>query len=283
MKILIFGASGTVGNPLFNTLAEKYEVYGTFNKNRPANATDGRWYKYDMTTATPISVLLETVKPDLIISSLTGDFEQQLAAHKEMAAYLQTHGQMIFISTANVFDGDVKGRHSESSVPYPISSYGKFKQTCENLLQTTLGNRCLIIRLPKIMDKATAEKWLTQAETGNPPIYENLYLSFNTAKNVADTISYCVDIGKTGLLHLTSNDDISIDECMQLLLTQKNKTAAYIPQRLTTESYCNLLGCKDTSLLRHNGDDNFRLSMVRTDAAVAQFNITCRETLGHLR
>jgi len=281
MKILIFGASGTVGRPLFNVLTEKYEVYGTFNKNKPYGIIDKYWHKYDMTDSTPINAIFETIKPDLIISSLTGDFGQQLAAHKEMAAYLQVSGRIIFISTANVFDGDVKGKHSENSAPHPISSYGKFKQTCENLLQAALGNRCLIIRLPKIMDKATAEKWLTQAETGNPPIYENLYLSFNTAKNVASAINHCVDIGKTGLLHLTSNDDISINDCMQLLLTQKNKTAEYTPQRLTTESYCNLLGCQDISLLRHGGDNKFRLSMVCTDADVNQFNITCKEVLGH--
>jgi len=187
---------------------------------------------------------------------------------------------MIFISTANVFDGDVTGQHSETETPYPISQYGKFKQACEVFLQTGLGDKCLIIRLPKIMDSETAAKFLKQAETGDPSVYENLYMSFNTAENVANAIKYCVDTGKNGVLHLTSHDSISINECINLLLAQAGKKAGYTPQKLTVESFCTLLGCDTPDLLRHNADGQFRMDLICADTDIsARFAISCKEIL----
>jgi len=281
MKILILGASGTVGKPLFQVLSEKYEVSGTFNRNKPTDIDDEYWHKFDITDISSLNTLLETVRPNLIISSLTGNFEQQLEVHKQLEKYLQnTHGRIIFISTANVFDGDVRGQHSEADTPYPISQYGKFKQTCEKLLQKGLGDRCLIIRLPKIMDSQTVAEFLKQAETGNPPVYANLYMSFNSAKNVANTIKYCVDTNKHGVLHLTSSDSISISQCMDLLLTQTGKKAGYTPQHLTVESFCSLLGCNEPSLLRHNADGEFRMDLICTDADISsRFGISCKAVL----
>ena len=296
MKILILGASGTVGKPLFYTLSEKYEVHGTFNRNKPTDVPDAYLHKFDISDIASLDAILSAVKPNLIISSLAGNFEQQLEIHKHLEKYLwEADGRMIFISTANVFDGDVTGQHSEAKAPHPISQYGKFKQACEALLQMGLGDRCLIVRLPKIMDNKTAAQFLKQAETGDPPVYENLYMSFNTAKNVANAIKYCVDTDKCGVLHLTSHDSISISECMELLLAQADKEArlrarfvqnnfladkkaGYTPQRLTVDSFCALLGCDDLSLLRHNTDNEFRMDLVCTDVNIsARFGISCKE------
>jgi len=281
MKILILGASGTVGKPLFQMLSEAYEVHGTFNQNQPKNMDDKHWHKFDITDNTGLDTLCETIQPKLIISSLTGNFEQQFEIHKQLEKYLQkTSGRIIFISTANVFDGDVRGQHSEADAPYPISQYGKFKHACETLSQAGLGDRCLIIRLPKIMDSKTAAEFIKQAETGSPPVYENLHMSFNTAENVANAIKYCVDIGKHGVLHMTSSDSVSISECMHLLLAQTDKKAGYTPQRLTVKSFCTLLGCDDPSVLRHNADNEFRMDLVCADANISsQFGISCKAVL----
>ena len=281
MKILILGASGTVGKPLFQVLSEEYEVFGTFNRNKPTGINDKYWRKVDISDISSINTILEATEPDLIISSLTGNFEQQLEVHKQLENYLlKTSGRMIFISTANVFDGDVRGRHSEADSPYPISQYGKFKQTCEELLQTRLGDKCLVIRLPKIMDSETATEFIKQAETGDPPVYANLYMSFNTATNVANAIKYCIDTRKHGVLHLTSHDSIPISKCMDLLLAEANKKAGYTPQHLTVESFSSLLGCNEPGLLQHNADGEFRMDLICTDSDIAsRFGVSCKAIL----
>ncbi|MCL2284961.1 MAG: sugar nucleotide-binding protein [Firmicutes bacterium] len=281
MKILILGASGTVGLPLFNKLSQKYEVHGSFNRNKPECAQNDYWHKFDISDISSLDIILQAIKPHMVISSLTGNFEQQILIHQRLNEYLQTTGgRVIFISTANVFDGDVTGQHAEMDAPYPISGYGKFKQACEELLQAGLGDNCLIIRLPKIIDSETAEQWLKQAETGDPPVYANLYMSFNTPENVANATAYCVAAGKHGVLHLTSRDSISISQCMDILLANANKKNGYTPQELTVESFCALLGCEDTALLRHNSDGQFRMELICTDPEIlSRFGISCNDVL----
>jgi len=280
MKILIFGASGTVGKPMFQALSKEHEVYGTYNSNKPEDALDSFWHCFSVAANnTSLKTLLDFVKPDLIISSLVGDFEMQLQAHKHMGEYLrQTAGRIVFLSTANVFDGDTRGAHSEKTAPYPISKYGSFKLECETYLQNELDNRCLIVRLPKIMDEITAVAWRTQAKTGTPPVYENLYMSFNTAENVANTIKYCINIEKSGVLHLTSSDSISISKGMELLGTKTTSC-----KQLTIESYCDIFNCKDYNLLRHDGDNIFKLDLVCTDEDISsRFMISCEEVFRSL-
>ena len=287
MKILILGASGTVGKPLFQTLSGTgaHEVHGSYHRNKPADALAGRWHPLDISDVSGLTHILKNTAPDLVVSSLNCDFAQQLTLHRHLAQHLQkTGGRMVFVSTANVFDGDVRGQHREGDKPYPISSYGKFKQACETLLQETLGEKCLVIRLPKVIDEKTAESFLKQAETGAPPVYENLHMGFNSAQNVASAIAYCIEMGKTGVLHLTSIDAVSISQCMDWLLAQAGKNRGYTPERLTVESFCSALGCDDPGILRHNHDGEFHMDLVCTDPdIVTRFGITCEKSVEYLQ
>ncbi|MCL1788712.1 MAG: sugar nucleotide-binding protein, partial [Defluviitaleaceae bacterium] len=248
---------------------------------KPAGADDAYWHKLDISDVSGLERILEITAPHVVVSSLIGDFKRQMDIHRYLAAYLKkTGGRIIFVSTANVFDGDVRGRHGEGDKTYPISNYGKFKQACEALLQGALGEKCLVVRLPKIMDKKTAASFLKQAETGEPPVYKNLYMSFNTAQNVADALAYCVGTEKAGVLHLTSVDAMSISRCMDILLARAGKARGYTPQRLTVESFCGLLGCDEPKLLRHNGDGAFCMDLICTDPDITdKFAISCREAL----
>lgn len=282
MKILVLGASGTIGSALYQVLsgAKEYAVYGTFNRNKPDNIREEYWRGYDISDAAELDEILGSIRPDMVISSLTGDFELQMDAHRRVAAYLKdTSGRMIFMSTANVFDGDVRGEHSEDSVPYPISAYGKFKKSCEELLVNALGGKCLTIRLPKIFSTDYAKSLIQQAESGQP-IYSNLYMNLNTAPNVAQAVMSCIEIGKSGVLHLISRDRISIGECVNLLQMQCGKSISLRPERLTTESYCNALSCDNSELLRVSEDGNFYLTMISSDEDIAlKVGIMCQEII----
>jgi len=278
MKILLLGASGTVGTPLYRILSadNKYKVHGTYNTRG-----NDMLHKLDISDTAALDTLLETTHPNMIISSLTGDFDVQLQAHRHMLSYLQkTNGQMVFISTANIFDGDVTGSHAETKAPYPISNYGKFKQRCEVLLQNGLNGNCLIIRLPKVMDEATRTKWLHQAKTGEPPVYENLHFGLNSAENVAAAIKHCIDVRKNGVLHLTSHDTISSTECANFLLAQAGEEKGYTPQRLTVEEFCSMLGSSDHAALRIQNNE-FRMDLACTNAEIG-FGISCMQALAGL-
>jgi len=277
MKILILGASGEVGKPIFSLLSEKHDVYGTYKKNKPADLCAGKLYHFDITNYNELNKILENINPDLIISSLTGNFEEQIETHRILEKFLRENNKrIIFISTANVFDGDVRGGHPEEATPCPISNYGRFKQACEEMLLAGLGENCLIIRLPKILSKWSAEKWFKSQEKG----FGNLYFSFNTADNVSRAICYCVEGGKNGILHLTSTDNISLEDSMKLFFTKKGIQADYMAEQLTIENYCDILGCDSPEFLRHNFDNRFDLSLICSDDEISsRFGLTCEECI----
>ena len=283
MKTLIFGASGIVGSELYKVFSnsldsnsdnpdnegkESYEVYGTWSKNKPSENEMGNWIQWNFEdTALKI---LEYIKPDLIISSLHGDFVQQSTVHRQMADYLsKTGGRMVFISTCNVFDGDVRGNHLESALPYPISSYGSFKQSCEELLLYKLGSKCLVVRLPKIITKASISKM--QEFYKEKPAYSNLYFNYNTAKNVANAIKYAVDTNTAGILHLPSSDYMSNAEFVTRVcgdMEIKIKTLSF-------EALCEMYENSDVSKMRTTEDGNIYLTLATNHKVAQKFMISC--------
>lgn len=283
MKILILGASGTIGNAIYQCLSNQYDVYGTYNKNKPDNIDNKYLHKYDITDYIVLDYILNKVKPNLIISSLTGNFERQLKAHKRIAEQLKkSSGSCIFLSTSNVFDGSPNASHTELDIPYPISPYGKYKYSCEQLLQINLKNKCLIVRLPRTLSPETALNEIQYVQKGQP-VYANLYKSFNTANNVAKTLKFCIETNKYGIIHLTSSNNISDHGFMELLLSHYKKNIPLTVNSFTIESYCNALGCDNPALIRCGNDGNFYLSLKSIDSDLsASFNVTCESVIASL-
>ena len=283
MKILIFGASGTVGSAVYRVLSavDGYEVHGTFNKNKPSDFNEITWHKWDIADIPGLNEMLASVKPGLVISSLTGDFLQQSAAHRVMVDYLKTAGgRMIFVSTANVFDGDVGGNHTEAALPYPISQYGDFKKSCEEMILWGLGANSLVVRLPKIISADIVERVVQHVEKGNG-FYTNLYFNFNTPENVADALKHCLETKKSGILHLVSRDYMSDDEMAKLTLAKAGLDMTYPALQFSADSFCTTLGCNDVSKLRQSSDGGFYLTMTCTDEGiVSQYGISCADAMG---
>jgi len=280
MKILLLGASGSIGGAIFKRLASNHDVYGSYNENMPVDATNAQFVRYSLTDSEGILSLLDRVRPELVISSLTGDFEKQIVAHEHIAEYLnETSGRCIYISTANVFDGSPTGSKTENEKPYSISSYGKFKIACEQLLQSKLMDKCLIIRLPRTLNHKSISIEIEQIEK-NRSVINNLFMSYNTADNVANALSYCIEKSKHGILHLSSRDSIATSDFVKLMLSSESKDFKYSVIKLTPEEYCKILGCNDISLLHFNIDGNFYLSLDSVDSEIkTQFAISCEEVM----
>ena len=271
MKVLIFGASGTIGSELYKVFSNtETEVYGTSRKNKPNEHKKDNWIQWSLEdTATQI---LEDIKPELIISSLTGNFIQQSTAHRQMADYLsKTGGRMVFISTCNVFDGDVRGNHLESTLPYPLSSYGSFKQSCEELLLYKLNSRCLIVRLSKIISKTHISAMQQHYEMNGA--YSNLYFNYNIAENIANAIKYAVDTNTAGILHLPSSDYMSDDEFAKRIYGNV-KT-----KMLSFESLCNIYDVSDISKMHTTNDRNIYLTLSSNHEVAQKFMLSCEDVI----
>lgn len=152
-KILILGASGLVGKAVAKECSNDFDVFGTYNSSA-TNLTVDKQFHLNMQDDNAIHEILNTVQPDIILSSLQGDYDVQYKFHCQLAEAINNKASTLyFISTTNVFDGDLTRHHHELDDPISKSEYGQYKIKCEKMLIDSLGNRATIIRIPGIWGK----------------------------------------------------------------------------------------------------------------------------------
>lgn len=282
MNVLVLGASGMIGDAIFHALSKDYAVYGTYFSHVPDTST-GRRLHFDVSDRNELAAILQEVRPDVIISSLRGDFSDQEKRHKETAEYLlKTGGRLIFLSTANVFDGCPFETHFESDTPYPVSSYGQYKFRCEQMLQKTMGGQLTIVRLPKVLSRARV-RVMCEGQTPKQPLtlYTNLYMSLNTDENVAGGVRYILSHGLSGTFHLTSRDFVSYEECYGKIFRIEDRKER---TEMSPETYCTELGNVPDDALRgkYSGKIYLELSSRRNELPT-EFYPDCKDIIDKLR
>lgn len=207
-NILILGASGLVGNALLDELNKAYNVYGTFN-TKQINFPTEKSFQIDIANTEKIKELLFNINPQIVISCLRGDFNQQLVIHKEISNYLKsTNGLFIFCSTIKVFDNFTTKPHYEYDSPNSKSDYGNYKIKCEEVITDILGRNALILRLPMIWGENSPRltslicKLKSNEEMAIPT---NLFMNHNTDIFLAKQIHSIIDNNLSGIFHLGSN------------------------------------------------------------------------------
>lgn len=212
MNILVLGGSGYIGSKVREVLLTDHEVvYGTYCNKRQEDENDSDMFQFELGNDENLIQLLERTKPDLIISSLRGEFSLQLHAHEIIADFLsnQPNHRMIYISTANVYDGALEQPHVETDLPKADSEYGKFKIDCEELLLSRLKENLIIIRIPQVWGKNCPRiLQLIHDMKEHLPIqtYENLYLNYTTDQQIAEWIHYIIQNDLRGIFHIGSSD-----------------------------------------------------------------------------
>lgn len=209
-KILILGASGFIGRSLFRELQSYFEVYGTYYSNSIDYSSNQVYFKYD-TAEDKLLDLLEKVQPTVIISSLRGDHNEQLKEHKVLCEYVQRNHycRLLYMSSANVFDGQFKLPSYEYDKPLSESSYGKFKISVERLLLESIPAQTTILRLPVVLGiQSPRIVQLRQAIKHHATfeVYPKLTISITTADKVAQQVHYIISKRLDGIFHLASND-----------------------------------------------------------------------------
>ncbi len=207
MNILILGAGGLAGAAIRRKLnTSDNRVYGTCRTLRG----DAGLRRYVLEEGGLMALLQETA-PETVISCLRGNFGRQLEAHRIAAAYLaERGGRMLYLSTANVFDGEVDRPHDESDPPCAGSDYGRFKIACERLLTEILGARAVILRPPEIWGRnAPRLQALKEADLtgGAVQVYDNVRINYTTDHQVAEWVDYILRRNLEGIFHVGTRDE----------------------------------------------------------------------------
>lgn len=225
MRILILGASGYAGSRIKKELEGKYDnVFGTYRTFRREYEKDCSMVPYTLGDKERLAEILREKQPDVIISSIRGEFEEQFACHRQLLEYLrpEKHARLLFLSTSNVFDGALEKPHFECDTPAAESEYGKFKIQCEKDIRDSLGERGIVLRIPEIYGKDCPRiRILRERIQNRTPIktYRNLYVNYTTHRQIAAWIAYILENDLTGIFHIGTGDMSDYMEFQKRLAT----------------------------------------------------------------
>jgi dTDP-4-dehydrorhamnose reductase len=211
MNILILGASGFTGKAIQDLLSKNYSVYGTYFSQAEKYSKMENMFYLDISKPEQLDNIMDVVKPQVIISSMRGDFKEQMEIHKNAAMYIAKvdNAKLIYLSTSNVFDDLDTIPHYENDKPASKSEYGQFKIACEEMLLNSLGEKAVIIRVPYIWGKQSPRihQIIENIEQGNKVFaWKNLYTNHTTDIHIAKYIYMIIENNKTGIFHVGSSD-----------------------------------------------------------------------------
>ncbi len=214
MRILVLGASGYVGGAIYRELVKSFrEVYGTYRRGGDRFVRDGAMLRFDMEEDGAADRLLGELSPDVIVSSLRGDYEKQAAVHGTLVEFLKgkPSGKLLYISSLNAFDhpSQLDRPHFEHETPRAESKYGNHKIQCEQIVRCALGDNGVILRIPPVYGRNCPRVHSLQnaARTGQPVRVSTPHaLNFTTDEQVARWVSYIIGHGLKGTFHIGTRD-----------------------------------------------------------------------------
>jgi dTDP-4-dehydrorhamnose reductase len=226
VKILITGGSGIIGSKLVQSFDKKeIEMMFTFNKNKFNHKNS---FKLDITKKNQVENCISKFNPDIVIHSaaMTNvDYcEKNQNESNEInikgteniiEACKKSNSQIIFISTAYVFDGEKKS-YVEEDIPNPINHYGFTKLQGENAVKKS-GLNYLILRTDQPYD--WAESWqkknsvIRVVETLSSKKSLNEIIDWkNTPTYIPDFINATkklLELKKSGIYHVVGPDFVN--------------------------------------------------------------------------
>jgi dTDP-4-dehydrorhamnose reductase len=208
-KILILGASGFIGNALYKELCSYFNTFGTYHSERLPFSKNKKFYEYDLESE-DVRILLENLKPTVIISAVRGNFDAQVNAHFAIIDYLMKNDcRLIFLSSANVFDAFTNYPSYEYDKTLSQSVYGRFKIKIENALLRLPNHKYVIVRLPMVFG-ANSPRILeikNKIEFGEPlEVFPNVVINATEISRLSQQIHYIINRKKQGVFHPGSND-----------------------------------------------------------------------------
>ena len=208
-KVLIIGASGFVGNALYKELNSYFDTYGTYHTDNTFYEKNQKFFQYDMELE-DISILLDNLKPKIIISAIRGNFNSQMDAHYRIMDWIvKNKSKLIFLSSANVFDSFSNYPSYEYDKTLSESVYGRFKIKVENALMRLSTSRYAIARIPMIFGAKTprVNEIITLHDLKAPiEVFPNVIINATSISKLTQQIHYIINRNKKGVFHLGSTD-----------------------------------------------------------------------------
>ena len=222
---MILGGSGFIGNSLYKELYPYFDTHATYLTDNAFFARNQKFHQFDVERES-INILLDNLRPTVIISALRGNFDAQVHAHFEIIEYLLKHKntKLIFLSSANVFDAFTNYPSYEYDKTLSQSVYGRFKIKIENALLRLPNNKYVIARLPMVFGANSPrinEIRRQLKENEAIEVFSNVVVNATSEAKLTQQLHYIINRNRQGVFHLGSNDlvhhnDLITDICETL-------------------------------------------------------------------
>lgn len=207
-KVLLIGGNSLVGQSIASGLDNNYQIISTAGHHAPQNG-----YQLMIEESDKLVEILACEKPEIVISSIRGNYQSQMNFHKTLADWLNKEKKrLLYISTANVFDGNLSKPWTERDLPMPQSDYGIFKWDCETMLRKILKNKLIIFRLAAVWstDCPRVQQLKTYSRNKEPyRTYPNYTINVTLAKQIGNYAKYVLDNNLHGIFHVGTTDTVN--------------------------------------------------------------------------
>ena len=262
---MILGASGFVGNAIYKELCSYFDTYGTYFSNR-SFASNQQFFGYDV-EEDDIFQILEKVKPDVIISSLRGNFAALIQAHQHLMEYLvKTDARLYFISSANVFDAYSKFPSYEFDKTLSESVYGRLKIKIENMMMRLPKGKAAILRVPMVFGNTSPRVREIKAHMENKEpveVFPNLIINVTNDDRLTQQIHYLINRNRTGIFHLGSEDLIQHEEFIKEIIKRMGNYHPIFKRVYTTN------------------EDRYLAALPKENRLPKNLRVSCQEIIDH--
>lgn len=207
-KVLLIGCNSLVGQSIVAGLHDNYQIIPTAGHHAPENG-----YPLMIEEPDKLVEVLTHENPEIVISSIRGSCQPQMVFHKTLADWLAgKEKRLLYISTANVFDGNLSRPWTEYDLPMPESDYGSFKRDCEAMLGKILENQLTIFRLAAVWsaDCPRVQQLKLHSRNKEPyHTYPNYRINVTLTEQIGNYAKYVLDNNLHGIFHVGTTDTVN--------------------------------------------------------------------------
>lgn len=207
-KVLLIGGNSLVGQSVAMGLGDGYQIVPTAGHHDIEGG-----YRLAVEETDRLAEILICENPEIVISSINGDYQAQMGFHKKLAEWLAgKEKRLLYISSANVFDGDLSKPWTENDTPVPKSDYGSFKRNCEIMLEKMLGDQLIVFRLAAVWSADCPRVRQLELHCRNGEAhhtYPDYMINVTFAKQIGEYAKYVLDNKLHGIFHVGTTDTVN--------------------------------------------------------------------------